>query len=507
MSTRSRPFVTTACAAVLLLACSKDKAKPSSDPATAPTVTEAKPKEPAAAGLITVTTKSEEARALYAKATKLQLELRATDAHAVFEQAVAKDPELALAHLGLANTAQNNNGFFAGLDRALALSGAVSEVEQQIIRGAELGAKGDPDGQKAAYTRVVELAPKDPQALNLLGNHLFNRQDYAAAIEIYNKAIALDPGFTAAYNQLGYAYRFTAKFDDAERTFKKYIELLPNDPNPYDSYAELLMKIGKFDESIASYEKALAIDKNFVASYIGIGNNHIFAGRGDQAREAFAKLTAAARNPGEQRQALFWTAVSYTHEGKWDEAIKAIDDEQAIAVKNNDLGQQAGDHNVRANILLESGKPDAAAKEFQAQLDAIDKASVPDEVKTQTRRNRIYDRARVALAKKDVKTATALLEEYGTQVAAHKVPFEQRQHHELAGMIAIETKRFPDAIAALTKANQQDPRVLYLLGVAHAGAGDKAKAKELYQQAHDFNGLAGNLGFVRGKAKKALAGL
>jgi tetratricopeptide (TPR) repeat protein len=52
---------------------------------------------------------------------------------------------------------------------------------------------------------------------------------------------------------------------------------------PSYSYAELLMKTGRFEESIKNYEKALAVDPNFVASYIGIGNDRggavAFAGR------------------------------------------------------------------------------------------------------------------------------------------------------------------------------------------------------------------------------------
>ena len=88
------------------------------------------------------------------------------------------------------------------------------------------------------------------------------------------------------------------RLPDAERTFKKYIDLLPTDPNPYDSYGELLMEEGKFAESIKSYEKALKIDPNFVASFIGIGNDQMFAGRGADARGTVGRFLAAARNDG-----------------------------------------------------------------------------------------------------------------------------------------------------------------------------------------------------------------
>lgn len=505
MSTRrSLSLASSACAALLAVACAKDKAKPAGDTPTPKPTADQPATPPTAAGRIPITTKSPEARALYDQGWTLQLALRNTDAHALYEQAVAKDPDFALAYLQLANTAATNQDFFTALDRAVALAPKASEPERLWIQGTQAAGKGDPNGALDAFKQLAAAAPQDPEGPNLVGGNLMARQDYDGAITSFNQAIAIDPKFGQAYNQLGYAYRFANKLDDAEHAFQKYIEVTPNDPNPYDSYGELLMKRGKFDDSIASYDKALAIDPNFVASYVGIGNNHMFAGRGDKAREAFTKLQSVARNAGEQRQALFWIAESYIHEGKWNDAIAALDKEQAIAEKNNDLGLVAQDHNFRANILLESGKADAAAAEFQVSLDTIAKASVPDEVKEQTKRNGIYDEARVALAKHDLATAKAKLDAYRTAVEAKKVPFELRQLHELTGMVAIDDKKFADAAAELEQANQQDPRVLYLLGVAYAGAGDAAKAKAAYQAAYDFNALGGNYGFVRAKAKKAL---
>src|SRR5262249_59788952 len=117
-----------------------------------------------------------------------------------------------------------------------------------------------------------------------LGIIAFARQDYDGAIRSLSRATELDPKFTLPYNQLGYAYRAQGKNAEAEKTFKKYAELLPEDPNPHDSYAELLMRMGRFDESIAEYRKALAIDPYFQSAYVGIANNQIFAGKGDEAR-------------------------------------------------------------------------------------------------------------------------------------------------------------------------------------------------------------------------------
>jgi tetratricopeptide (TPR) repeat protein len=76
------------------------------------------------------------------------------------------------------------------------------------------------------------------------------------------------------------------------------------------------MKVGRFDESIASYRKALEVDPTFIASLIGIANDQMFQGKGDEARKTLRQLTSVARNDGERRQALFWTAQSYVIDRK-----------------------------------------------------------------------------------------------------------------------------------------------------------------------------------------------
>src|SRR6202008_4936813 len=146
----------------------------------------------------------------------------------------------------------------------------------------------------------VAAYPNDERTHFALGGYYFGQQDFNKAIEHYKKATELSPTYSTAFNILGYAYRQNADYANAETAFKKYIELIPKDPNPYDSYAELLLKIGRFDESIKMYEKALSIDPNFVNSYVGIGNDYLGMGKTEQARTAFAKVAAHARNTGER---------------------------------------------------------------------------------------------------------------------------------------------------------------------------------------------------------------
>jgi tetratricopeptide (TPR) repeat protein len=457
-----------------------------------------------AADQIPITTSSEEARQLYLKGRDLFEKLRATDARALFVQAAAKDPDFALAQVGLANSAGSAKEFFDAVARAVALADHVSAPEKQLICALDAGAKGEPARQLECLRRLIAACPNDERARTLLGNYDFGRQDYDAAVAAYEKAIAIDPGFSQPYNQLGYAYRFLGRLDEAERTFKKYIELIPDDPNPYDSYAELLMKRGRFQESIRSYEKALALDPHFVNSYVGIGNDRVFMGQPAEARKEYAKLLDVARTDGERRLAHFWTAMSYVHEGATDEALAEVGKMASIDRAGNDLVALSGALAQMGNILLEAGRTDEAAARFRERDATIARAEVAAAVKEATRRQALFDEARVALARRDPASAKSRAAAYAKAVAVKSIPFEVRQSHELQGRLALAKKDYATAAAELRQANQRDPRVLYLLAVALEGGGDHKTATEMAVKAADFNGLSPTYGYVRGKARAML---
>lgn len=451
-------------------------------------------------GKLPITTSSEDAKRLYLQGRDLLEKLRGTDARRLFEQAVAKDSDFALAHVGLANTSGTTKEFIHAATRAAALASRVSEGERHLILALEAGLKGDPKGNLAHLTELVRLLPNDERAHNQLGNLYFGRQEYDKAISHYVKATSLNSEFSTPYNQMGYAYRFLERFNEAETAFKKYTQMIPNDPNPYDSYAELLMKMGRFDESIAAYQKALAIDANFVNSYVGIGSNALAMGKPDQARAAFARLAAVARNTGERRLARFWTAASYVHEGATDKAIAELMAGYALAEAEHDAGTMSGDLVQMGDVLREAGRFDDARAKYEKALALVNASALPEEVKGAARRNHVFEEARLAAARNDVKTARAKAAEYDKLVAPRNAPFEIRQRHELMGLVALAEKQHATALKELELANQRDPRVIYLAALAAQGAGDAPRGAALAKKAAQFNEISFNFAYVKAKA-------
>ena len=113
-----------------------------------------------------------------------------------------------------------------------------------------------------------------------------------------------------------------------------------------------------------------------------------------------------------------------------------------------------------------------------------------------------YNLARVALAKKDFKTAQSEADEFRKASLASKNPFQVKNVHELDGIVALAQKDYEKAVAELEQANQQNPQNLYRLCQAYQGMGDAAKASDYCTKAANFNSLpAINYAFVRSKAK------
>lgn len=457
-------------------------------------------------GKVPVTAASREALNHFTQGRTLAENLRLTDASEHFQKALEKDPNFALAHLYLAQSAGTAKEFFDHLKQAVALSGKASEGEQMMILGFEAGSNADAMKQREYYQKLTTLFPNDQRALTLLGINYFGQQDYAKAAEYLKKATQIAPEFAPAYNQLGYAYRFLNQFDDAEATFKKYTELIPNDPNPYDSYGELLLKRGRFDESIAQYRKALSVNPTFQNSFLAIAANLMYQGKHEEARAEMEKAYEIARNAGEQRAALFTKTITYVDEGKPDLALLEMDKQYVIAEKTNDVGSMSGDLVAMGNILLEIGKYDDARAHFEKSAAMVAASDLPQGIKDNTMMFQHYNAARVAIMKKDFKTATAELDQFRQRAEAMKNEVQTRLVHEVAGTMALQQKNYDAVISELQQANQQNPYNHYRIALALQAKGDKDRAKEFFSQAAKFNSLPGlNYAFVRTKAEKMLA--
>jgi Flp pilus assembly protein TadD len=89
----------------------------------------------------------------------------------------------------------------------------------------------------------------DPQALASLGDQYFESNNFEQAIEIYKRALEVNPNDVDTYNDLGLAYHYTGNSIFAEETLIKGIDVSPE-------YQRIWLSLGFVLKSVGENEKA-----------------------------------------------------------------------------------------------------------------------------------------------------------------------------------------------------------------------------------------------------------
>jgi len=196
---------------------------------------------------------------------------------AFYEQAIARDPNYALAYAGLAK-AFILLPFYTGADRL----GASSKAKEAALKALRLdsnlaeahGALGkvlfseiDLAGAMREYKRAIELNPNDATAHHWFGNDtLAALGRFEEAIAEGKRAIELDPLSTVINVDLGVTFYYAHRYDEADMQMRKSLEIDPTSFYAHYNLGIVLQLKGDLSGAIAEYEKAKQLSDNPLAS-------------------------------------------------------------------------------------------------------------------------------------------------------------------------------------------------------------------------------------------------
>ncbi|MFO1128899.1 MAG: sulfotransferase [Rhodospirillales bacterium] len=170
--------------------------------------------------------------------------------------------------------------------------GRAAEIARLLAQGVKHHNEGRPDRAAALYTRVLRLAPDQPDALHLSGLLARTAGDTERARALVTRAIAARPRQAAFHNSLGV---ICLEAGEAEEALGHFARALACDP----LYAEALLnrgnaslRLGRLDDAIAAYDAALALRPDYAEVLCNRGRAlHLM----DRPAEAVADLERALR--------------------------------------------------------------------------------------------------------------------------------------------------------------------------------------------------------------------
>jgi len=323
--------------------------------------------------IVELTTSSLEAYNYFLRGQEDYEKFYFADAKKFLEKAIALDPEFALAYLILSAVENELNGLKLreqALRDAYRCSAKASEKERLYI--AARYAQTIEQDQEKTYKILQELVrrfPDEKYAQYALAHYYDSTRDYGAAAAGYEKAIALDPQFGFAINQLAYLRAKTGRFDEALALFKRYAAISPGDANPLDSMAELYVRMGRLDLAEAKYKEALELKPDFFGSCASL--MYVACLREDYA-EAYhwaAELIARAPTPAAKGQGVWLTAYTDYLCGRWNAALARVAEFRRQAQATGEPYYAAVGDWISGFILRDMGRSEEALAAFQGFID------------------------------------------------------------------------------------------------------------------------------------------
>ena len=197
--------------------------------------------------------------------------------------------------------------------------------------------------------------------LALLGFMTWDRcRAYANIETLWRVTLAQNPDAYMAYNNLGDTLLTEGKADAAIEQYQKSLALHP-DAQIYHNIGTALLKEGKTSEAYADFKKSLDIQPDFAVGYVDIGTYFLQTGLPDTAIEYFQKALKMETNDPFLPYNL---GNAYAQKGQPDVAIRYW--KNAVAL----VPDFAPAHNALGNALCSKGQTANAIQHWHSALAA-----------------------------------------------------------------------------------------------------------------------------------------
>jgi tetratricopeptide (TPR) repeat protein len=160
-------------------------------------------------------------------------------------------------------------------------------------------------------TRRKEAGELHRRAIERLG-----AKDRAGSQQLLERAVALDPGCTAAHHDLGVIRAQEGRLAEAIAHLRRAIELEPDSATAHANIGMALQQNRQFDEAIAHFNKAIRLGGGSGNVYNDLGSALLDC---DRAKEAEAALWAALRIDPFHPRAHFNLARAFLVQGNYTE--------------------------------------------------------------------------------------------------------------------------------------------------------------------------------------------
>ena len=217
-----------------------------------------------------------------------------------------------------------------------------------------------PEEGERLISQAIKINPRDASSRNNHANVLKELKRLEDALASYDRAIVLKPDYAEAFNNRGNLLKELLRLDEALESLNKAIAIRTDFAEAHNNLANVLELLGRSNEAVPHYFKALSLRPSFPEALYNLGNVFMEQRKFDEAQAQFGKALSLNPNYADVHASLGWLQAEL---GKLDEAI-------ATAKVADQLSKQLSpqSHYRLGALLARCGDKEAARKHLQIYL-------------------------------------------------------------------------------------------------------------------------------------------
>jgi superkiller protein 3 len=240
--------------------------------------------------------KRKPARFYYLQGRVFQMQNRQEEALGAFQQALAADPKLTDALVGIAEVKaarQRHAEAVAELQKAQALSPDNIVVLRHLV--VEATKAGNAHLSVEAATALADKSANNPEDLYLSGAALL-QQNSAGASTVFEKYVALRKDNAKAWLGLGMAYVQQKRYAEARMPLERSVQLDPNIAEAEYQLGVVAKSEANSEEAIGHFQRAVKLQPQHAKALWSLGNLYLQSGDLAKAQESLQAAEAVDPN-------------------------------------------------------------------------------------------------------------------------------------------------------------------------------------------------------------------
>jgi tetratricopeptide (TPR) repeat protein len=245
-----------------------------------------------------------------------------------------------------------------------------AEFRKEVVKSI-IPLESSPAATATSSNAVTGLTP---QELHRAGVAELNNKNYTKARDYFEAAVAANPKYESAWNNLGRAYLNLGLLAKAASAFEKAIEINPKEAYAYNNLGLVYRRQGAYDKAIESFKKEIEVRPDDEFSHSNLGQLYVFLKRYG---EATTELEAAALITPKSANVQLYLGRAYLKLNDIEKATKAFD--KAIDLDptpriQNDVAYELSDSKVqleRAESLAQAAVSSLNSELRNISIDAL----------------------------------------------------------------------------------------------------------------------------------------